>query len=242
MTTDPSTKERRHPLYPSETAHRKATWWLAAIVGFVALLLATPAISDAEESNPNNYNCLGSIAAGEPEAGSEEQQVRYKFYCTGPITGYQLETQVPLTGLAGQPTVTSNATGGPLGDTFECFGEVPGYALNCAGGPPSGTPATPPVGTTGGTKEGYDTVTGQFAIGTKLCKEPRVDPLLTVTYAYLEKGVITQAISGPFDLGRPTGCPPDADSGWNRLNPKPASPPHKKHGKKGTGKKSSRKK
>jgi hypothetical protein len=243
MTTDPSTKERRHPLHPSETAHRKATWGLAAIVGFVALLLAIPATGHAEESNPNNYNCLGKIAAGEPEAGNEEQQVRYTFYCTGPITGYQLQAQIPLTGLAGQPTVTSNATGGPLNDTFSCSGEVPGYALNCVGGPPGGTPATPPAGTTGGTKEGYDTVTGQFSIGTKLCAEPRVDPLLTVTYDTLEKGVITQAISGPFDLGRPDGCPPDAESGWDRLNPKPLAV-HKKHGKKKGkhGKKSSKKK
>ena len=65
----------------------------------------------------------------------------------------------------------------------------------------------------GATKEGYERVTGEFAIGTKLCVEPRVDPLLTVTYAYLEKGVVTQAISGPFDLGRPEGCRADAYSG-----------------------------
>ena len=78
------------------------------------------------------------------------------------------------------------------------------------------------------------TITGQFSIGTKLCKEPRVDPLLTVTYAYLEKGVITQAIAGPFDLGRPKGCPPDAESGGTRLDPKEVTVSHKKkHGKKG---------
>ena len=57
-----------------------------------------PGSSHAEESNPNNYNCLGNIDAGQPEAGSEEQQVNYTFYCDGPITGYQLQTQVPLTG------------------------------------------------------------------------------------------------------------------------------------------------
>jgi hypothetical protein len=238
--TDPSTNERRPPLHAFPAAHRKATWWLAAIVGYLALSLATPAIGHAEETNPNNANCLGSIAAGEPEAGNEEQQVKYTFYCTSPITGYQLETQVPLTGLAGQPSVTSNATGGPLGDTFECSGEVPGYALNCAGGPSAGTSSKPPAGTTGGTTEGYDTVTGQFSIGTKLCKEPRVDPLLTVTYAYLEKGVITQAISGPFDLGRPKGCPPDASSGNTRLSPKPVKPAAK--GKKGSKKASDKKK
>jgi hypothetical protein len=209
---EPSTNERRPPLHASETAHRKATWWLAAIVGFLALLLATPAISHAEESNPNNYSCLGSIAAGEAEPGNEEQQVKYQFYCDGPITGYQLQAQVPLTGLAGQPELTSNATLKPVSDTFSCAGEIPGYALNCVGL----------------AKQGYETVTGQFSIGTKLCKEPRVDPLLTVTYAYLEKGVITQAISGPFDLGRPVGCPPDAYSGGTRLNPKPLIVTHKK--------------
>jgi hypothetical protein len=204
-------------LHLIEPAHRKATWWLAAIVGFLALLLATPAISHAEESNPNNYSCLGSIAKGEAEEGSEEQQVKYEFYCDGPITGYQLQAQIPMTGIAGQPPViTSNVTSKPLAETFSCSGEVPGIALNCVGL----------------AKEGYETVTGQFAIGTKLCKEPRVDPLLTVTYAYLEKGVITQAIAGPFDLGRPSGCPSDAYSGSTRLNPKTPVVSHKKQSRK----------
>jgi hypothetical protein len=100
--------------------------------------------------------------------------------------------------------VSSIPAGTPLTNSFSCSGEIPGYALNCVGA----------------TKTGYETMTGQFAIGSKLCVEPRVDPLLTVTYAYLEKGVVTQAISGPYDLGRPAGCKPDALSGGNRLNPK----------------------
>jgi hypothetical protein len=217
-----------HALHP---AHRKATWWLAAIVGSsLALLLAIPAISRAEESNPNNYSCLGGLADGTPEVGSDEQQVKYAFYCNGPITGYQLQAQVPLTGVQSPPLVTATGTlpgapvGAPLTDTFSCSGEIPGYAFNCVGG----------------TKAGYETVTGQFAIGSKLCVEPRVDPLLTVTYAYLEKGAIVQAISGPYDLGRPNGCPPNANSGFNRLSPKPVTVPAK--GKKGKKKKASGKK
>jgi hypothetical protein len=83
----------------------------------------------------------------------------------------------------------------------------------------------------GSTKGGYETIAGQFAIGSKLCAEPRADPLLSVTYAYLEKGVVTQAISGPFDLGRPSGCKPDAYSGFNRLNPKPVTVNKKTSGK-----------
>jgi hypothetical protein len=191
-------------LHASRTAHRKATLWLAAIVGVLALTLASPPPSQAEESNPNNYNCLGSTSAGQPEAGSEEQQVAYTFYCNGPITGYQVQSQIPVTGVSSPPEVT-NLEKKLLPDTFQCSGELPGWAANCVGS----------------TAAGYETITGQFAIGTKLCAEPRVDPLLTVTYAYLEKGKITQAISGPYDLGRPKGCRPDWYSHYNRFNPAP---------------------
>jgi hypothetical protein len=224
--TDPSTNERRTPLHAIQPAHRTATRWLTAIVGSVALLLATPALGHAEETNPNTYSCGGQIAAGPPEVGSEERQVQYVFRCNGPITGYQLQSQIPVTGVQGSPVVV-NLQATPLTDTFSCSAaEIPGYALNCVGA----------------AKAGYEVITGEFAIGTKLCTEPRVDPLLTVTYAYLEKGVVTQAISGPFDLGRPLRCPPDAYSGSTRLNPKPPLRVHKKahrrsHRKAGTGKK-----
>jgi hypothetical protein len=202
-------------LHASVPAHHKASLWLAAIVGAAALLLAAPAISAAEESNPNNYNCLGHLAPGTPELGSEEQQVNYTFYCNGPITGYQVSSQIPVSGIQSPPLVSKERVA--LADSFSCSGEIPGWAVNCVGA----------------TKAGWENITGQFAIGTKICAEPRVDALLTVTYAYLEKGVVTQAISGPCDLGRPTGCRPDALSGSTRLNPKaPAQGTSgKKHGK-----------
>jgi hypothetical protein len=222
---DPPINERRPALPASVTAHRKATPWLAAIMGSLAVLLAAPAMSHAEEANPNNYSCLGGLAAGTAEPGGEGQQVKYAFYCNGPITGYQLQSQVPLSGIQSPPLV-SNAQRTPLTDTFSCSGEIPGYALNCVGA----------------AKGAYETITGQFAIDTKLCAEPRVDALLTVTYAYLEKSVITQAISGPFDLGRPKGCRPDGFSGGNRLNPKGSGKGHKKSAKKAHKKTSPKKK
>src|SRR6202023_728996 len=110
------------------------------------------------KANPNNYNCLGSLTAGTPEAGSDEQQVKYSFYCNGPITGYQVQSQVPVTGIQSPPLVT-NAAGTTVADMFACSGELPGWALNCVGA----------------AKLGYETVSGQFAIGAKLCVEPRVD-------------------------------------------------------------------
>jgi hypothetical protein len=204
-----------------------ATWSLAATVG-VALLLASPALSQAEESNPNNYNCLGSTAAGKPEAGSEEQQVAYTFYCNGPITGYQVQSQVPVTGVS-SPAEVTDLNKIALRDTFSCSGEVPGWAANCVGA----------------AKAGYEQITGQFAIGEKLCAEPRVDPLLSVTYAYLEKGAIAQAISGPYDLGRPKGCKTDAYSGFSRFKPKPLvakKPVKKTHRKPGRKKGAAKKK
>jgi hypothetical protein len=219
-------------LHATPTVHRKARLWLLAIVGCLALPLAVPAVGMAEESNPNNLNCIGSIAKGEAEEGSEAQAVGYTFYCNGPITGYQLQSQIPVAGVGGAPLVSTLEAGGKAGpalkDVFSCSGEIPGYAANCVGL----------------AKGGYELIQGEFGIETKLCAEPREDPLLTVTYAYLEKGVVTQAISGPFDLGRPKGCPPDAFSGSTRLNPKPIikkKPTKKSSKKKASAKKSAHK-
>jgi hypothetical protein len=189
-------------LHAFQTAHRSARWWLAATVGAAALCLATAARAHAEESNPNNDTCVGHLSAGHPELGSDEQQVQYAFLCNGPITGYQVQSQIPVTGIQSPPTVTDLLLK-PLNDSFSCSGDIPGFAANCVGA----------------AKAPDEWVTGQFAIGRKLCAEPRVDALLTVAYAYLEKGAIVQAISGPFELGRPQGCHATTFSGGTRLNP-----------------------
>lgn len=214
-------------------SNRRTTWWLTALMGAIALSLAAPALSAAAEttpaaaaptgSNPNDYECAGQLAAGKAEGeGSEGTPVQYKFKCNGQITGYQVQTQVPITGIEGQPQI-ANYLEQSLPEAFSCSGAFPGYAVNCVG-------AT--------TKEAYERITGQFEIGWKLCTEPRVDALLTVTYAYLEKSVITQAIAGPFDLGRPVGCPTTKTSGRTRLTAFEGSEPKKsKKGKKqGKGK------
>lgn len=226
-----------HPLKSTfrsalKSNRRRTTWWFAALLGWVALSLAAPALGEAETappatppagSNPNNDECAGAISAGKSETGGEGTPVQYTFVCNGQITGYQVQTQLPITGLEGSPLVT-NYAGTPLKESFSCGGSFPGYAVNCVG-------AT--------TAEAHEHITGQFTIDWKLCTEPRVDALLTVTYAYLEKNVVTQAISGPFDLGRPQGCPATAQSGKDRLDAYQGPEPTKKHkkGKKDKGKK-----
>ncbi len=225
-----------HPRKPNHRSHPRAVAafsevfaptlrrrLLTTLLGVLLLAVAAPAFAQAEAtepSNPNNYECSGSIGAGTSEAGGEETPVKYQFECDGQITGYQIQTQLPITGIEGAPLITNHA-GTPLTDTFSCNGAFPGYALNCVGA---------------STTEPEEKISGQFEIGWKLCTEPRVDALLTVTYAYLEKGAITQAISGPFELGRPLGCPATAASGKTRLTafqgPEPKALGHAK-GKKG---------
>jgi hypothetical protein len=218
-----------------QSNRRRAAWWFTALMGATALSLASPALGGAATapatappaappppaSNPNNYECSGGLSAGKAETGGEGTPVQYEFKCNGPLTGYQVQTQLPITGIEGSPLV-ANYAGTPLKESFSCGGAFPGYAVNCVG-------AT--------TAEANERITGQFTIGWKLCTEPRVDALLSVTYAYLEKTVITQAISGPFDLGRPKGCPATAQSGKDRLDAYQGSEPkkHKKH-KKGSHK------
>jgi hypothetical protein len=198
-----------------QSTQRRIAGRLGATLGVLVISLAGAGAAHAE-SNPNAYDCSGAIAAGEKEPGSEGTAVRYEFHCNGPLTGYQLESQIPLTGLQSAPLV-ADEKGKPLSETFSCGGEIPGYALNCVGS----------------ANAAYDQISGDFSVGTKLCAEPREDPLLTVTYAYLEKGVVTQAISGPYDLGRPQGCPGGTQG--NRLSP--ASAAHgRKHRHGGSGK------
>jgi hypothetical protein len=201
---------------------RRITWWLGAILGALAVSLASAASGHAElGSNPNAYDCSGSIAGGEREAGSEGTPIKYTFTCNGPITGYQLESEIPLGGIQSAPLV-ENEKGTPGAGTFSCGGEVPGFALNCVGS----------------ANAANDKISGEIFVESKLCAEPREEPLLTVTYAYVEKTEVVQAISGPFDLGRPQGC--HGGTGGTRLSTAAASHKsgkHGKHGKKGNGKK-----
>lgn len=209
------TTNKENTLHMSQSAPRaprRPIRWLPAILGPLVLLLLLPAYGyAAEESNPNNDQCSGYVSPGKAEEGSSEQQVRYTLSCSGPISGYAIQTgSVQSTGFESAPTVTNEKNEAVTTDSFSCDGEIPGEGFNCVGN----------------TTQAWETITGQFAIATKLCAEPRVDPILTVTYAYLnEKKVITQAISGPFDLGRPRHCPAVARASKQG-----------KHGGKGTGK------
>ena len=175
---------------------------------------ATPTASD----DPNNYRCDGHIGRGVAEQGVPGPQVLYQFSCDGPITGYAIETepheiqyfdQSPVVALNGIPSAT---------DSFSCNGDIPGLQINCVGS----------------TTNAFEVITGQFVIaGKSICTEPRVDPILTVTYATATAtlggtktaptatATVTQYLSGPYDLGRPWGCKGDQYGSNTRLGSNP---------------------
>jgi len=178
---------------------------LAAFAAIALLLLGRSALAPAD-TNPNNYDCRGGIQKGAVDADTGETEVRYIFACNGKITGFQVAPQLEATGFDTEVFGTDKATGQVDGanDAFSCNGDIPGYGVNCVGK----------------YKGGYDVIEGKFTIDGNICAEPRVDPLLTVTFASVNaSGAVVQAIAGPFDLGRPrkSGCKATALSGKTRI-------------------------
>ena len=174
------------------------------VAGASLLLLLNGTKPASADQNANNTDCRGHVEKGAPSPDDPTAtQVKYVFACSGPITGYQIQPQIPAQSIDTEVFALDRTTKQVVGtDSFSCQGEIPSYGINC-------------VGTYQGN---YEIVEGQFSIDPKLCDEPRVDPLLTVVYATKNAaGAVTQAIAGPFDLGRPRGCPKSAQNGKWRI-------------------------
>jgi hypothetical protein len=184
----------------------------ALLVAGASLLLLLGGTKPASaDQNANNTDCRGHVEKGEPSPDDPTStQVKYVFACSGPITGYQIQPQIPASSIDTEIFALDSATKQVVPtDSFSCQGEIPAYGINC-------------VGTYGGK---YEIVSGQFSIDPKLCAEPRVDPLLTVVYATRTATGVTQAMAGPFDLGRPRGCPKSSQNGkWRIPQEKEESP------------------
>lgn len=186
---------------------------LLALVAVAALLIG-PADEAPAAANPNNYDCRGGIEKDKFDADLGETTVKYIFACNGPITGYQVQPDHEVTALETEVFGTDPKTKETIAaDFFSCNGDLPGYGINC-------------VGNYNGN---YEVVTGTFTIDGDICVEPRVDALLTVVLATASgtPPKVTQAISGPFELGRPrkSGCKPTPMSGKTRIpQEKPEDP------------------
>jgi hypothetical protein len=175
---------------------------LAAAIA-AAVLLNHSAPKSIADQNPNNTLCKGHVTKGAADPDDPDSGViEYTFACSQPITGYSVLPDKPSTSFETEVFGTDPATKEVAAtDAFSCNGEQPGWGVNC----------------TGANTGNWHPITSKFTIDGDVCAEPRVDPLLVVTYAAVASGKAQQYIAGPFDLGRPRGCPKSARAGKTRI-------------------------
>lgn len=176
---------------------------LAAAIA-AAVMLNHSAPTSVADQNPNNTLCKGHINKGAADPDDPDSGVvTYSFACSQPITGYSVLPDKPETGFETEVFGTDPATKEVLAtDAFSCNGEQPGYGVNC----------------TGANVGNWHPITSSFTIDGDVCAEPRVDPLLVVTFASVTSaGKAQQYIAGPFDLGRPRGCKKSARGGKTHI-------------------------
>jgi hypothetical protein len=178
---------------------------LAVLIAAIAaaVLLNRSAPQSIADSNPNNTICKGHIDKGKPDPDDPDSGVvSYTFACSQPISGYSVLPDKPSTSFETEVFGTDPATKEVLAtDAFSCNGDQPGWGVNC----------------TGANVGNWHPITSSFTIDGDVCAEPRVDPLLVVTYASVASGKAQQYIAGPFDLGRPRGCKASKSSGKTRI-------------------------
>lgn len=181
------------------TPRTRVTAILMAFVtlGFALLLVghATKAPADFND----NTNCWGKIEKGTPDPEDPTSvPVKYTIQCDGKITGYSLATapERQVTGVETEVFVTNGNGDVVPTDSFSCNGTFPGYGINCVA-PAGGDYKTP-----------GNFIVGEFTIDKAICKEARLDPILTVSYATVNaKNQAVQSMAGPFDLGQAGDCP-----------------------------------
>lgn len=159
--------------------------------------------------NDNVNDCRGYLRKGEPsQLDPEATVIKYTIACAQPITGFQLQSDHAVTSFETEVFGIDRLTKQVVPtDAFSCQGGQPGYGINCV------------MAAAGTSYSGnYNNLTGTFEIDEKLCAEPRIDVLLSVVNATLNSAnKIVQAISGPYELGRPRGCPKSARGGKTRI-------------------------
>jgi hypothetical protein len=175
---------------------------LAAAIA-AAVLLNHSAPQSVADQNPNNTLCKGHIDKGKADPDDPDSGVvAYTFACSQAISGYSILPDKEATGFETEVFGADPKTGEPLGsDAFSCNGEQPGFGVNC----------------TGAATGNWHVVKSTFTVDGDVCAEPRVDPILVVTFASVSGAKAQQYIAGPFDLGRPRGCPKSARGGKIRI-------------------------
>jgi hypothetical protein len=165
--------------------------------GIVSLgLLTAIALSQAGAASAATLTCRGHTQVG---TASEDfdHPLDYSFGCTGRIVGFMIVANHEISGFTNDVTVHDLAGALIPADGFQCEGDIPGEGFGCVG-----SYATNGI------------VQGTFDVSEReACAEPRINATLVVVAETLDtvtgapKKTSTGSMGGPFDLGRPHGCP-----------------------------------
>ena len=163
-----------------------------ALVGLLmAIALTLPGAASAA-----SFPCSGHTKAGTPSEDFENP-IEFTFACQARIVGFMIVTDREIDGFDTELEVHDAAGAIVAADAFACEGDFPGIGFGCFGS--------------------YSTnnvVNGTFTLSSqKACAEPRVDTKLVVVAESLDAATgaplknSNGSMAGPFDLGRPRGCP-----------------------------------
>ena len=163
-----------------------------AVLGLlIAIALSVPGAASAAV-----FNCKGHIKSG-TVSDDFENPIDYKFACTGRIVGFMVVTNREIDAFDTELEVHDTKGVIVPSDGFACEGDFPGFGVGCLG-----------------VYAANNIVEGTFSLSSqKPCAEPRVAPKLVVVAEALDLNTgaplknSTGSMAGPFDLGRPHGCP-----------------------------------
>ena len=172
---------------------------LLALAGAFAI----PSAAQAADSQ----SCYGKVTAIEPTA-ERDTGVDYAFTCLEPIKSYAITSTADVVSFDVSADVfESPANGGTLrgDDRFnECEGDIPGLGFTCAG-------AYWGFGRV--VKAGFDTMDSPCARDARRHVAMRTSLIVES---------MSGKLSGPFDLGKTSGCPKPAKAVKNKKRSKKA--------------------
>ena len=190
--TDPSTNERRLPLHAVHPAHRTAMRGSPRSWALSPCFSRSAAPSHADEANPNNYTCQRPHRRGRSRKSAAKNSrcsTRSTATARSPATSFSRRFRV--TGVEASPLVSSLVTqNAPHGHVL-LLGRNPGLRGQLR------------RRHQGGLREDHRRVRDRH-------QDLRRAPRRSAAHRHLrvprKKASSTQAISGPFDSGRPKGC------------------------------------
>ena len=168
---------------------------IAAGIASLGLLTAI-GLSQTTAASAATVTCRGHTQTG-TVSEDFDHPLDYSFGCTGRIVGFMIVTNHEISGFTNDVEVHDGTGALVPADGFQCEGDIPGEGFGCVGSY-----------TTNGLVKGTFDVSERDA-----CAEPRIDATLVVVAETLDvvtgapKKTSTGSMGGPFDLGRPHGCP-----------------------------------